>query len=331
MKVVLTNLSNEKFYKSRISLNASAKLYGVDEVYSFDFETQIRNSAFYRNNGSIMSQKRGLGYWLWKPYIILQVLESLAENDIVIYSDCGIEIIDNLEPLISICRHQEQVLLFGNRNYLNGHYTKRDCFVLMNCDNERYWYSMQCDAAFMIFKKTAFTMQFVQEWLDYCKNETALTDVPNSLGKMNLPGFVEHRHDQSIISLLAEKYNISLYRMPTHHQQNIFLPVKVSGSRQSIPDKEIAGSDDLFEYAGDATFVKNKALNGKANGYRSLESDTDSPDKYNYLVSYLNSSYGKLLYHHRNPELGRLGRLKFKIVFILLKFMLKRGYRIERI
>lgn len=330
MKVVLTNMSNERFSRSRRNLNRSAKIHGVDEVRSFDFQEDIRSSSFYTEHESIMRHKRGLGYWLWKPYIILKVLESLAENDIVIYSDCGIEVIDNLEPLISICNHKEQVLLFGNRNYLNAHYTKRDCFVHMNCDNERYWYSMQCDAAFMIFRKTIFTIQFLQEWLEYCKMETILTDAPNVFGRMNLPGFIEHRHDQSIISLLAEKYNINLYRMPTHHHQNIFLPVKVPDSRHSSAAEPV-NADELFEYAGESTFVKNTAVNSKANGTKRNETGKQNLDKYNYLVSYLSSSYGKLLYHHRNPTFGAFGRAKFKIVLAFMRLMIRMGYRLERL
>ena len=39
--------------------------------------------------------------------------------------------------------------------------------------------------------------------------------MPNICGKENINGFLEHRWDQSILSLLAHKYNLELFRMPT--------------------------------------------------------------------------------------------------------------------
>jgi hypothetical protein len=40
------------------------------------------------------------------------------------------------------------------------------------------------------------------EWLAYASDPRLITDTDNTLGKQNLPRFREHRHDQSIRSLL---------------------------------------------------------------------------------------------------------------------------------
>ena len=138
MRIVLTNLSNKLFENSRFLLNESARKFGIAEIRSFDFE-ELKPTPFYTENREILDQLKGIGYWLWKPYIILETMKTLSEGDIVIYSDCGIEIIDRLEALVSICSESQPVLLFGNGNFTNSMWTKRDCFVLMNCDNELFW------------------------------------------------------------------------------------------------------------------------------------------------------------------------------------------------
>jgi hypothetical protein len=327
MTVALTNLSNRKFDKARFNLNRSARKFGIQKVYSYSFEKDICNTEFFVNNSQILSQERGVGYWLWKPYIILQSLAQLNHDDILIYSDCGIEIINQLDPLISLCAEREPILLFGNRNFINSWYTKRDCFILMNCDFERYWYSLQCDAAFMVFRKSDFTMTFLTEWMEYCLQQHIITDSPNIFGKENLPGFIDHRHDQSVISILAEKYNINLYRMPTAHRNNVFLPVKLPSPRTELVPSRIHRK----EYAGlqhtSPDETEDPVLHVQLQG--SLEERERY--KYSYLLSYLNSRYDKILFHHRRPDIGFVERLKFRIRNRISKFSMSLGYVIERI
>jgi len=214
MKVVLTNLSNKLYEASRFQLNDSARKHGITETNSYDFEN-LKPTSFYKNNRHILDQPRGIGYWCWKPYIILETLKSLSDGDIVIYSDCGIEVIENLEPLINICKEKRPVLLFANGNFKNAAWTKRDCFVLMNCDTKKYLQGLQVDAAFALFRKSDIAIQFLEEWQKYCLDERVVGDLPNTCGKKNYWGFQQHRWDQSVLSLLAIKYGIELHRVPT--------------------------------------------------------------------------------------------------------------------
>jgi len=214
MEIILTNLSNELYEGSRQILNKSATKIGIKTIYSYSFK-QIRSSSFYSKNKGILSQSKGVGYWLWKPYIILEALKEAEDGDIVIYADCGIEIISDLKPLLDLCSKETDILLFANSNYQNKTWTKRDCFILMDCDEQKYWDGLHADAAFCLFKKGDESIKFVNEWLMYASNANILTDLPNCCKKENFPEFIEHRSDQSILSLLAIKYNLSLYRMPT--------------------------------------------------------------------------------------------------------------------
>jgi hypothetical protein len=216
MKAALVNLSDKIFEDSRFRLNDSAIKYGIDLVFSYDF-AEIMGTEFFQKNKKILEQPKGLGYWLWKPFIIFEVLNKISDGDVVVYSDCGIEIVDRLDSLIEICSEKQPVMLFSNGDLVNAQWTRRDCFILMNADSKKYWFSLQCDAAFALFRKSPESIAFVKEWLFYCSDERIISDLPNSCGKRNLPGFLEHRRDQSVLSILAKKHKIELFRCPTQY------------------------------------------------------------------------------------------------------------------
>jgi len=266
MRVVLTNLSNKSFEESRFRLNRSAERFGIAENRSYDFE-DIRKTPFFQDNRAILDQPTGMGYWLWKPFVILETLNELPDGSIVVYSDSGIEIIAALDPLLTICREQVPIMLFGNSDLQNAQWTKRDCFILMDCDSEYYWKGPHCDAAFALFRKCEQTMLFVREWLDYCRDVRILTDQPNTCGKRDLPDFVEHRRDQAVLSLLAQRNRLPLFRMPTQF-----------GNHYKYPAFRVAGEFNCL------------------NQYRQI------PASYYAVIPFYNSPYFQLLDHHRGQN-----------------------------
>lgn len=207
--------ANKGYLKNQKRLVASACKFGIEKIDAYT-EKDLKKTSFYKENGEILRQKRGGGYWLWKPYYILETLKHMKDGDILVYSDSGIEIIAPVDPLVRICQ-EKNIAIFSVGHYLNNVWTKRDCFVLTGCDSERYWKGRQYMAGFLLFKNTKESREFVAEWLVFAQNKHILTDVPNTCGLPNLPEFVEHRHDQAILSLLAEKYGIEMFRDPSQH------------------------------------------------------------------------------------------------------------------
>ena len=181
---------------------------------------------FVEKHKNIFSQPRGFGYWLWKPLIIYGIMSKLQEGDFVIYSDAANVITNDISPLFTRCAEQGGILLFENKNgswdgriWKNNEYTKADCFNLMGCTSDEYVFGNQVDAAIQVYQKNERTAKFLKEYLDYCQDERILTDMPNTTGE-NHEGFRDHRHDQSVLSLLAIKYGIKLSPCPTQHRNN---------------------------------------------------------------------------------------------------------------
>jgi len=268
MAVILTNLSNQLYESSRQRLNASAARAGIDHIRSYDFE-DIKKTTFYAGNRAILDHPTGMGYWLWKPYIIMEALKDAAEGDIVVYSDAGLEITAALDALLALCTAENPILLFGNGNFINATWTKRDCFILMNCDQPYYWHAPQCDAAFCVFRRSEAALRFVAEWLDYCRDPRIITDDPNTSGRRDLPDFREHRRDQSVLSLMAARYRLPLYRMPTQF-----------GNHYKAPRQRVNGETNCVN-----------------------QNDRRQVDYY-AAIPYYNSPYGQLLDHHRGQSKG---------------------------
>jgi len=287
MAVLLTNLSNSLYGESRLRLNASAERHGVTTIRSYDWE-QFKATGFYRENKAILDRPTGMGYWLWKPYIILEALKSVSEGDIVVYADSGLEIVAPLDTLFGICRDGNPVMLFGNGDLVNSMWTKRDCFILMDCDTEDHWRAPQCDAAFGLFQKDETTLRFVTEWLEYCRDPRILTDDANTCGRRNLPDFISHRRDQSVLSLMVRKYRLPLFRMPTQFGNHY----------KTHP----------FRVAGEFNCV---------NQYRQTQVGHYA------VIPYYNSPYLQLLDHHR----GQAGGQQKGVDPLLIRLFRKRYQR----
>ena len=140
----------------------------------------------------ILTQKRGAGYWLWKPYIILKTLQSMTDGDFLMYADAGSEYIADVSPLFDVLEADKRDYVFFRLPYKQSAWTKRDAFVLTGdtlceinltsgCDNSLCQSQLQLNAAFHLWRKSADSIRFVEQWLEFCKDPRILTDIPNEM------------------------------------------------------------------------------------------------------------------------------------------------------
>lgn len=211
MKRVLITFGTPDYQNAVNSLVKSSSNY-FDDIRKFT-PTDI-DSEFFEKNKNILNQKRGAGYWLWKPYFIKKVLDEILENDLVFYVDAGNIFIEDPNFLFKNYRSDKGIILFDNRdgvsdgsgakNYVS---CKKDTFVMMGCDTEHYINGPHLNASYQIYFKNNFSLNFINEYLKFSQIEEIITDTPNKHGN-NYPGYYDHRHDQSILSLLAIKNEI---------------------------------------------------------------------------------------------------------------------------
>jgi hypothetical protein len=99
------------------------------------------------------------------------------------------------------------LLLFGGNK--NKDYTKRDCFILMGCDEADYWNSNQLEAGVQVWKKTEQSANIVTDWMKYCLDPRIIKDDPSTLGE-EMSSFNAHRNDQSILTNIAIREGLSV-------------------------------------------------------------------------------------------------------------------------
>jgi hypothetical protein len=168
-----------------------------------------RQFEFIEKTKFFIYDKRGGGYWSWKPYIILDAVKNNLDYDLFIYMDVNLYLLVKphifLNKIINVLKNKLMCFReYPEKNYI---WTKRDCFIRMECDKNKYWNSMQVNASMVAFMNKIESINFIKEWSEYCMDIYCVADYPSELGK-NLPGFKDHRHDQSILSILQCKYNI---------------------------------------------------------------------------------------------------------------------------
>lgn len=210
----LINFANQGFEKSQKQNSISAtKVGGIENIINYSLKDI--DKEFAKNNRKILRHNRGAGYWLWKPYFIYQTLLNLKEGDYLFYCDSGAYFIKSVLPLIEDFNECNGFLMSFELPFIEQHWTKRDLFVHMNCDTSKFTETPQRLASFSIWKVSPESCQFALEWLQLAQNAQLLTDTRNKYGMPNYDGFQEHRHDQSIFSLLCKKYNQPPFRDPS--------------------------------------------------------------------------------------------------------------------
>jgi hypothetical protein len=176
------------------------------------------DQEFYRKNKYILDQPRGGGYWAYKAPCILHTFNELEDGDIVLYSDAGIRVTDCLDPLFSLASqlpNNGKVIFKVPGVHKGKMWIKRDCFVLMNCDEPKYWNADMTNGAVSLWVKNEENINFLKEWLRYCKDPRIISDDPCMMGKPNFLEFRAHRHDQAILMVLSVKYGFEIFRDPT--------------------------------------------------------------------------------------------------------------------
>jgi hypothetical protein len=146
----------------------------------------------------------------WKPYIIKKTFESLSDGDILLYLDAGCEInknekqylIDFIKKLETNNNNELIIGTFGCGVVKN--WCKMDLIVKLN--SKKYLDTNQHQAGANLYIINQITRNFINEWYEICCNYHMIDD-SESINKEH-ESFIEHRHDQSVFSLLSKKYNI---------------------------------------------------------------------------------------------------------------------------
>ena len=169
------------------------------------------DNDFIEKNKSILNCSRGGGYWLWKPYIINETLKKINDDDIIFYIDSKYYFIEHFTNLYADYMKNNDLLIYKNKPiWYMKNWCKMDVINKYNMYNKVFYENaIECWAGDLIIKKTENTIKYIQEWLDIYYIYEDITDSESTIENNSL--FCEHRHDQSLLSVIIHKYNIYIW------------------------------------------------------------------------------------------------------------------------
>jgi hypothetical protein len=219
--IAFTSFATGAFIPGQEMLARSALDFGAHRAIQWR-RADIQRTAFYLEHRDVLDRPRGAGYWLWKPYIILQELQGLSDGDFLVYSDCGhpekpTRIRRPLHVLTDWCEANVGGMLPGiyiPRYGRNAIWTKGECFAVMGCDAPMFWDHPQIQAGISVWQKHEASIAFVREWLQWCCVPAAILDERIDPAIPDAPDFQSHRHDQSVLTLLTLKRGLKCIGEP---------------------------------------------------------------------------------------------------------------------
>jgi len=214
MSVIAINYADDKFESARqYNTKTALKKGHVDRV--IEYSIRDLDESFKIRNKNILAKKKGAGCMIWKPYIIVKALEEIENGDYLVYCDSGAVYLKNMNILIEFINKTNQDILFFGPHGTSKEWTKRDIFVALDADTDKYHNSEMNMSGFLIIRNSPNTRTIMQEWLDCCQVDTIITDEENKLGKENYKEFIANRHDQSILNIVRVRHDYPLFRDPS--------------------------------------------------------------------------------------------------------------------
>lgn len=203
----------------------SIKQFSDFEIIVFTKSQINKDKQFIKDNADILNQSRGGGYWLWKPYIIHKTLQKLNENDILFYIDSTYYFTEEFSELYRNVNKQN-ILIWKNKpneeSYLFKNWCKMDIILKHNLYKEVFIKNMEiCWAGAIVLQKNNTITNLINNWFTICCCKD-ITDSPSEV--TNSYDFIDHRHDQSLLSIVLHKYNIQLQLFENRYLQNVRRP-----------------------------------------------------------------------------------------------------------
>lgn len=222
--IYLCSFGDSRYLRSRERLISQASSFGIFQDIFIYNEHELGNSFTKEFKTYLQPGSRGYGYWVWKPYIILESLKKIKENDILLYLDMGCHLNSKGKKRFldywSLSRKNESgfVVIDLEPEKIERKWTKRDILEYFGVTNDLLITDTpQLQAGIIFIRKNQKTVHLIQEWMNiYHSHFHLIDDSPSVLP--NLADFQECRHDQSLLSVLLKIHGTSVISVDeTYH------------------------------------------------------------------------------------------------------------------
>ena len=172
--------SNDNYVEAGIRLIEQAKQLKIfDETILITKEDLKEDNLFWKkHNNFILSNPKGFGYWIWKPYIIKKYFDKINDNDILLYLDSGCEIDymegDYFKHCLDTVIKDLIVGTFGKTNVEES--CKMDLLLKLGMNQDIYLKSKMHQAGANLFLVCPQTRELIDEWYELSQNYKLIDD-----------------------------------------------------------------------------------------------------------------------------------------------------------
>ena len=218
MQKTFVTFASANMHSARDTLAQQARRSRVFDTVMALGETDLSSDFFARVGDKLTAENRGYGFWCWKPHALQLAMSQMNDGDFLIYADAGCRFSRrNLERLqfyferaaasttgilgFSFFDDDQPERPFGILE--ERKWTKADTFAHFGLSDDRgAWTKPQISATVIVLQKRSSSVAFVDQWMQAIYDDfSIIDDTPSKLA--NDPDFIDHRHDQSIYSLLC--------------------------------------------------------------------------------------------------------------------------------
>ena len=214
MVKIITTSFGSKFHPAVERLGKQIENLNNGYVFGVVTESSIMQDKklhflkkFINDNGAVKNSSKGFLWYAWKPWILLRTIVDLDENEVFVYIDAGTEIsIDgkkNFQKLIEFAK-LNGTFFFRNPQIIR-YYTKKEVLDYFQ-DSEIDFDKNQIAAGVIFMRNDSQTRKLLREWCRLSLHDNGALFNDNS--------FLNHRHDQSILSIIVQKYKFKISNYP---------------------------------------------------------------------------------------------------------------------
>lgn len=195
----------------KFGCDESRKLDGrlLDE----DFKQKNRNLLHFdrRPHMAFKSPTNALGYYVWKPYVILKTMldPKLPWNTtVVVYTDAGLFFKVPIRQMITDGLKDKDAVAIMTPMYEQS-WSKRDALFLLKADVPSIYEEHQLDSGFVALRKTRKSIEFLGLWLAACETRRIISEEPSEVDLDEYPGFMNNNDDQTAFSILFKQFGFT--------------------------------------------------------------------------------------------------------------------------
>jgi hypothetical protein len=217
----------------RVAREARASGWFASVSYFTDRSLQKSFPQFVGIVPTELFAARGYGYWVWKPFLVLKMLEKLPPLQTLLYVDAGCHL--NVTPESGKRLHQYLAtvratgeLLMEIRGAHEIEWTKRRVLEALAVSGDDLESDQIASGAFFL-QRNEQNLALCHDWLG-CARYEDFSLIDDRLGDDESPRLRAHRHDQSLWSCLTKRTTIAripdeTYWFPEWVEQGFAYPI----------------------------------------------------------------------------------------------------------